>query len=277
MPGDPLRPDQERDALIAAARAEDLDVDLSAAVFQVGWENVVLNTSDGWILRFPREGGREYRRELAVLETLHGRLPAPIPQVRFTGRLREFAGYRRLDGVHLDVGQYERAATAERDRVAASMARFLAAMHDAFSAAEIADLEIPGFADEEFYPSAEPALARELQPRLDALKEQERALHASGSNGAVLLHNDFHVGNMVLDAPLGDLAGVWDFSCVATGDPSLEFRYLVGDSTDLAQRVASFYAARTGREIDLGLAAVALRLEEVSDAITEGRDPAPYL
>jgi aminoglycoside phosphotransferase (APT) family kinase protein len=92
----------------------------------------------------------------------------------------------------------------------------------------------------------------------------------------VLLHSDFHLGNLVMTAPLGRLAGVWDFSCVATGHPSLDFRYLTSHR-ELAARVASAYAARTGREIDLGLAAAALTLEDVSDALEEGRDPAPYL
>jgi hypothetical protein len=28
---------------------------------------------------------------------------------------------------------------------------------------------------------------------------------------STLLHNDFHLGNMVLDGPLGPLKGMWDF------------------------------------------------------------------
>ena len=68
---------------------------------------------------------------------------------------------------------------------------------------------------------------------------------------------------------------MWDCSCVATGDPSLDFRYLIGDSPDLAQRVASAYAARTGVEIDLGLALLTRQLEDVGDALEEGRDPGP--
>lgn len=64
---------------------------------------------------------------------------------------------------------------------------------------------------------------------------------------------------------------------MSTGDPSFDFRYLLGDSRELAARTASAYAARTGREIDLGLAAAAQVMEAVCDALEEGRDPAPYL
>lgn len=64
---------------------------------------------------------------------------------------------------------------------------------------------------------------------------------------------------------------------MSTRDPSFDFRYLLGDSRELAARTASAYAARTGREIDLGLAAAAQVMEAVCDALEEGRDPAPYL
>ena len=49
--------------LLALVAAEDLerradaeDPDLSGAVLRTGWENLVVETRDGWILRFPRPG-----------------------------------------------------------------------------------------------------------------------------------------------------------------------------------------------------------------------------
>lgn len=279
MPGPPLCDDQQYEALLAAVRAEDLPitVDLDAAVYRVGWEGVVLDTADGWIIRFPRGTREEYRRELAVLDRLNGRLPVPTPVVVATGSRRDFAVYRRLDGATLDPERYAAAGRAEQDHVAASLARFLAAMHHALSAEEIAELGIPrwGSGGERREPPAD--WSEPLRRRWDGLQREFAARRAAGAHRAVLLHDDFHPGNFVLDRPLGRLGGVWDFSCVSVGDPSLEFRYLVGDSMMLAQQVASFYAARTGFEIDLGLAALALQIEDVCDAIEEGRDPVPAL
>lgn len=279
MPGPALRIDQQRAALIAAAEAEDeLGIELSVtdAEFLVGWENVVLATTDGWILRFPRGSHQEYVREVAVLRRLAGRLPVPIPHIVATGKQRDFAVYRRLTGATLDHAAYERADRETRNRLATSIARFLAAMHGALTADEIAELEVPAFGGDGRPVVLPDEIAAEFGNRLTVLQEQQRAL-SQRAHDTVLLHDDLHPGNFVLDAPVGRLAGVWDFSCVSVGDPSQDFRYLVGDSMDLAERIASAYAARTGREIDLGLAAVSLRLEEVSDALEEGRDPAPYL
>ncbi len=213
---------------------------------------------------------------MALLAGLAGRLPVPIPQVVRTGRTSRFMVYRRLDGAALDPDAFELAPPLVRDRVAADLARFLAAMHRALSADEIAELGVPTVADDASR-SVDPQLLPErARDRYAAVRADfDRRLEA-GRHRLVLLHNDFHLGNLVLDGPLGRLSGVWDFSCVATGDPSLDFRYLCSHP-ELAARTASGYAARTGTEVDLGLAADALTLEGVSDALEEGRDPVPHL
>jgi aminoglycoside phosphotransferase (APT) family kinase protein len=285
MPGAPLRSDQNREALIELVRAEGLDsalgIDLEGAEFKLGWENVVLDTADGWIFRFPRDEQHRFELELQLLDRLQERLPAPIPKVVATGRDTRVAVYRRLDGDILDPARFESAAPSVRDRVADSFGRFLAAMHDGLSHDELAELAVPGFDQTDMTPTADqpidPALPEELRPAYRAVREQLDSALAGSRNRPVLLHNDFHLFNLVLESELGALAGVWDFSCVAVGDPSLDFRYLVSDSAELAARIASAYAARTGREIDLGLATAAWRLEMISDALEEGRDPAPYL
>lgn len=281
MPGQPLRADQTREALIALAQEAGFDADLEAAQFKMGWENVVLDTPDGWILRFPRdEDTILFDRELRLLELLHDRLPAPIPNIiqvsRPTGGGSPFAAYRRMDGVHLDSARFEAAEPRVRDRIAADLGRFLAAMHEALTETELAGIDLPVL-DADFATVVEDDLPPGLRARYRELRAEYAERLSAARHSPVLLHNDFHLGNLVLDAELGRLAGVWDFSCVSLGDPSLDFRYLMGDSTELAARIASAYAARTGREIDLGLAAAAIALEEVSDALEEGRDPAPHL
>ncbi|GAB3915310.1 hypothetical protein GCM10011575_39790 [Microlunatus endophyticus] len=280
MPGAPLRPDQHRDELIKLARADgleaELEIDLDSSESKVGWENVVLDTADGWIVRFPRDDEVAFDREMRLLELLHDRLPVPIPKIIRTGRRTRFAVYRRLDGAGLDVTGFEAADPLTRDRSAGSFGRFLAAMHDALSEDEITELAVPSI-DRGGVDTTAERLPVGLRSRYNRVRQELGERLAARPARRVLLHDDFHLGNLVLDAPLGRLSGVWDFSCVCTGDPSFEFRYLLGDSRELAARIASAYAARTGHEIDLGVAAAALVMENVSDALEEGRDPAPYL
>ncbi|QDP95543.1 hypothetical protein FOE78_06145 [Microlunatus elymi] len=73
----PLLIKQDRESMIVAVRAEGLEVDLEGVEVRSGWENVVLDTRDGWILRFPRDEQVPYQRELALLDRLHDHLPAP--------------------------------------------------------------------------------------------------------------------------------------------------------------------------------------------------------
>ena len=59
-----------------------------------------------------------------------------------------------------------------------------------------------------------PPEVRDAVTRL--LDEVEGSAPSAGP--VVTLHNDFHFHNLVLDAPVGVVSGVWDFSCVQRGE-----------------------------------------------------------
>ncbi len=288
-------PDAEHslaDLLALAAAEGRADVDLTGAVLRTGWENLVLETRDGWILRFPRPGV-DFERELVVLSALAGRLPVRTPEVAWTGRRSRFAAYRRLTGAAFDPAAYERAPTAERERLTTSLADFLAAMHTCLSPARIAELGVPsawgsaeGSAEgSELATGPEPPegpVSERLTAQLphmppaarkpvEALIEEYAHTWENGVPGPdVLLHNDFHHGNFVLDAPVGVLTGVWDFSCVALGRPTADLRYFADGSPDLLHRLAEAYERRTGWPMDVRAAVVALRAENVCDQLELG-------
>jgi aminoglycoside phosphotransferase (APT) family kinase protein len=262
--------DPARLAAVVAAEGWPLDLD-GAEVDDDGWENVVLATRD-WIVRFPRDTTLPFDHELAVLRRLRGRMPVAIPEPRYVGRRARVMAYRKLVGAAFDESAYLAAAPAERDRTALSLAGFLAVMH-----------AVPPY---ETTPPIRPAdMHRRVMDNLHLIPPGRRAEIAglaeqfAGTWVApgvvpgppVLLHNDFHVLNMVFDAPAGPLAAVWDFSCVAVGPPSYDLRYLDRGPRDLMARVADQYTARTGRPIDVTAAALARRMEDVDDAVTTGR------
>lgn len=260
--------------LIAAVTAERPDEDLSGAVVRSGWENVVLQT-DGWIYRFPRPGV-DFDRELAVLRRLSGRLPVPIPEVEWTGSRIRFAAYRALTGASFDVEAYERAPEEARNRLARSLAGFLTTMHDALTPEETKELNLPLH---DGAPTAHIMAELHRVPRparaaVDELVAEIRATWEAGTvpGPRVVLHNDFHLGNMVLDAPVGEMTGIWDFSCVALGEPTSDLRYLVGRPADLLPRVASEYERLSGRRVDLRAAVLANRIEEVADQLEMGTE-----
>lgn len=272
----PLVRDFGRDSLLAVAKAERQPWDLSEVVLhEGGWENVVLETADGWMLRFPRDDEVAFEREVAVLRRLAGRLPVPIPEVAWTGATARFAAYRKLSGHAFDRESYLSASTSERNAFAASLARFLVAMHSSLSSAEVAELGLP--------PAGQPGVDL-VRDRIEAVPREHRGMvldltaefehfwiagNVTGS--AVVLHNDFHTLNMVFAGPVGELTGIWDFSCVELGLPTFDLRYFDGGPRDLLERLAAQYEELSGNAIDLRAAVVANRMENVYDALDTHR------
>nr|WP_294691638.1 aminoglycoside phosphotransferase family protein [uncultured Friedmanniella sp.] len=271
--------DLDRESLITAVRAEGRrDVVVDDAVLHAGCESVVLATRDGWILRFPRPHV-DFDREVAVLRRLDGRLPVPIPRVEWVGTRRPFMAYRILRGHTADLAAYAAAGSAERDRLAGSLAAFLAAMHQALTVEEVDELAIPtadSQQDVEALRSRLGTMPPEVRDDVSRLLDEVEA-SAPSAGPVVTLHNDFHFDNLVLDAPVGEVSGVWDFSCVQRGRPSADLRYIVGDSMDLLQRVANHYGRRTGAPVDLRAAVLAHRLEELVDLPDGNSDAARAL
>ncbi|GIH08640.1 hypothetical protein Rhe02_67070 [Rhizocola hellebori] len=274
----PIAPAFDLETLVQAATAEGSGLwDLSRATLHAdGWENAVLETGDGWILRFPRDEELDFDQEIAILQHLQGRLLVRTPSVEWIGQKTRFAAYRKLTGAAFDRERYASASEFQREALASSLARFLAAMHDSMDEVEETELEVP-FLDHE--------------PTLELVVKEMRWLPAShwrhaenligqfatmwvGDNvpgPEVLLHNDFHTGNMVFAEPVGDLTGIWDFSNVQIGVPTFDFRYFDGAPRDLLERMAGHYQMLTQRPIDVRAAVVANRMENLFDVLQTRR------
>lgn len=265
--------------LAAIVTAEGHPVDVDDAELIVGWEGAVVRTGDGWIFRFPRTTAEEYHRELAILERLAGTLPVPTPDVEWTGQQTPFAAYRTIMGASLSRDVLATLSADERDLIGRSLADFLVAMHD--RAPSMTDLQIPvrtGAGMGDGLQDALPQYDSETRASLERLlTAYEQSPIANGANEPVLVHGDFHFGNMVFTPPAGPLAGIWDFSCVELADPAHDFRYLLGDHDDLVASLARHYTAATGRHLDLAGARLARLLEDLGDAIEEDRPIAPIL
>ncbi|HET6484378.1 MAG TPA: phosphotransferase [Actinoplanes sp.] len=262
----------DRATLLATAEAEGWPLDLEGAQLDdTGWENVVLCTRDHWIIRFPRDAAVPFREELEILGRLRDRLPASIPvPVRIGRRVRAMV-YRKLVGAAFDTKAYSQADPDRRDRLAASLADFLVAVHAVApqdSTPRVDHAEIHRLVAEGV--SAVPAQHRAL---ISELADRYAKTWVTGAvpGPHVLLHNDFHTSNMVFREPVGELSGVWDFSCVATGAPTFDMRYFDRGPRDLLLRLADAYTSRTNRSIDVDAAILAHRVEDVHDALTTGR------
>lgn len=263
----------ELTAALHAAELVDAGDPLDGAELLVGWESAVVRTADGWIYRFSREDRATFERELAVLALVDGRLEVPTPRVHQVGQADLVMAYRTITGAPLDLDRVRGQSRHERAPLTRSLATALATMHDL---ATVTDrIEIPT-ADHAPMADELRVAATQQDGRIRAqlgevLAAWDDCAQASPTQPSVLLHGDFHPGNMVFGSPVGPLTGLWDFTCIEHGDPADDFRYLVGDSIDLATAIADHYTALTGRSVDLHAARLIRLLEELTDALADDR------
>lgn len=246
----------------------------------IGWESVVVRTADGWIYRFSRLDEASFEREVAVLRAVDGRLGLITPRVERIDKSHRLIAYRTITGHQLDLRRAVQLPRAEREDLVQSLATTLATMHSL-------DPQLPDGITIPALDSTTPRLTAEAtRPQLDATERRllDRLLSAwddtalaHPTESPVLLHGDFHPGNMVFAAPTGALTGLWDFSCVERGDPSGDLRYLVADSATLTEEVAQEYHALTGRMIEVEGARIVRVLEQIADAVEESRPIGPEL
>lgn len=247
---------------------------LADAEMLVGWESAVVRTQDGWIYRFARKGPESFRRELEVLALVDGQLGVPTPHIEVVDHEHLLMAYRTITGTYLDLPRVLAQPPSDRRALVESLATVLASMH------ALIGVDVDRIAAPALDPTGMAAQVRAVFASLDLadqtlLDEVLAAWDGCALVGPcerpVLLHGDFHFGNMVFGGPAGVVTGLWDFTCVEHGDPAADFRYLTGDSTVLAAEVAYAYTALTGRFVDVDAARLMLVLEDASDAIAEKR------
>lgn len=193
-----------------------------------GWDNTVYEVDDAWIFRFPR---REVavpllRLEIRALPRLAPALPVAVAVPELVGEPTDdypwpFAGYRKLRGASADRARLDAAARA---RLAAPIARFLAALH----AVDPAPLDLP-----------DDTLGRvDLARRRPQIAERLAALHARGEiadprawdaeldaapppgERRAVVHGDLYAAHLFLDG--GELSGVIDWGDLHVGHPAVD-------------------------------------------------------
>jgi aminoglycoside phosphotransferase (APT) family kinase protein len=219
-------------ALIAAVAPELRGVPV--VPLSEGWDNTVFRVGE-WIARFPRRALAlpGFRRELAVLPRISGRLPLPVPEPRWTGTdddPREpwpFAVVRAVPG-----GELAEASAPDAARVpaAAALGSFLAELHAIRD--PVRGVELP----------VDPTRRAEPAARLEQTRAQLAALASDGlwspdpavgdllregarlpppAGAPVLAHGDLHVRHLLV---AGDLraSGVIDWGDVCLADPAVD-------------------------------------------------------
>ncbi|GAB3751262.1 phosphotransferase [Microlunatus parietis] len=247
-----------------AVEADANSLDFSHAVRREGWESVVVETRD-WIIRFPRH--RDHARfatELAVLAYVSGRLPVETPEVAWTGEHTCCMAYPKIIGTEFTPKDWHAASDVDRRKLTDSLADLLIAWREALTGADVSSLGVTSIGGVPYVGQLTSSLASfppAMRPAIENLLTEYSALYERdlAHGGAIVLHGDFHLGNMVLDGRCGAVTGLWDFSCVATGAFTWDLHYLAGEVSDPAEDLSP---PGTGEHLDL-LAGVLARLSNI--------------
>lgn len=248
-----------------------------------GWDNTVHVVGGRWVFRFPRRAQAlpGFRRELAVLPALVGRLPlrTSAPELVATdddaGDPWPFAGARLLHGRELaEAGLPD----DERTAAAAAVGAFLAQLHRIGG-----EFELPVDVNQRGWPAARMEQTRAKLASLaesgtwtpdpaveDLLAEGERL--APPADEPVLVHGDLHGRHLLVDDD-SRAVGVIDWGDVCLADPAVDlgFAYAAFSGPARAELLSAY--GRVGAERELRARCLAIRLSALlaDYAAAEGR------
>jgi aminoglycoside phosphotransferase (APT) family kinase protein len=215
---------------------------ITARAIGDGHSNLTFMVSDGhskMVVRRPPPpplppGAHDVLREARLLAALE-RTDVPTPRVRAiatAGELLDVPVYVMdfVDGVVITESTPAPADDKElRRRIGESLVDTLAALH------KVAWREV-GLGD---FGKPEGFNARQLR-RMRSLIEVDGTVppafaalddwlhtHLPSESGTAIVHNDFRIGNMIVDAATGGVAAVLDWELATIGDPLADLGYLV--------------------------------------------------
>jgi aminoglycoside phosphotransferase (APT) family kinase protein len=249
-------------------RLEELFPELAVAPIRqldVGFGSVVLETSDGVIVRIARHASAAegHAREAKLLPALQGRLPLAVPDPRWRVEpgSPDFPhgaiGHRRLAGKPLSPALLARLG---RGSITSELAGFLLALHR-FPAEEATQLGLPqadrdpdrlrAFRDEVLPPLQDalaPAEYRTVRGWWDRLLA-DRQMWAFMPR---LRHGDLWYDHVLVDERLGRLVAVVDWEAAALGDPARDFATQSHLGEEFAEATLAAYTDQGG-QVDRGM------------------------
>ena len=216
-----------------------------------GWENVVAEVDQDWIVRFPKVGTQKIARERAYLNALKGHTSVQIPLIELWAETPACMGYRKLEGWQARGEDIDAMQPAGIDALGEDLALFMVECRKALTEKAVAGLDVsPGWSKPDL-----DSLAMRLGT-LGESKTTDRFLNATklvceleDAAPQAFLHRDLHPGNYLLDQDKRRLKAVFDFGDADFGDVHRDFANLA-TRPFLMQATASAWQRYTGITLD---------------------------
>jgi aminoglycoside phosphotransferase (APT) family kinase protein len=209
-----------------------------------GWDCFTYEVDGAWIVQLPRhdQAADALRTQIALLPELSREVSAPIPFPELTSLEPPAMAYRKLEGAPASEGTESSLTGIWPER----LGRFLYDLH-------LVPLEFVGLRGagteawrdrlrvqiDEFDARVVPLLAPEETRRARSLFDA-LLLDANVRFAESLVHADLGPEH-VLVTPTGDLAGVIDWGDATSGDPAIDFAWLLDSPSDAGERALAAY------------------------------------
>lgn len=236
-----------------------------------GWRNYVFLINNKLIVRFPKNVVSEMGVQKKVLDKLAKSISYKIPTIHYLDPKRCYTVYPAILACSYSLWDFQQFTSEEKSRAAVDIADFLYQMHGVYALEELQELGIARFdyakevrdISEESAKFATLSLPRKVSKLVESQAEVAKH-HLSQNHEEVLLHNDLHAGNIILDCDNKRLHGVIDFDDIKIGHFQLDFASLIYSlPADISQSIVQIYADRTGREVGFDYA-LAIAVDYVS-------------
>lgn len=267
----------EARAAIAAVRP-----DLAAApvvVHEMGWDSLAVQVGDT-LFKLPRTGeaAARLRREPVNIAIVAGAVPdLALPHMSLSETPRLMSQHRLVPGTMVDPAAYHRLTEPARERLAATLARAMVALHrldpgEAEAAGAVALPPWPAAAT--LFDAARTVLD---PPLLARVAEALGRVAVADPDMVVFGHFDTHGWNMAYDTAADRLVGLYDFGDSGLGPRHRDLSYPSFVSPDLTARIVRHYEAGGGRPVDLGRVYDLHTVLRVMEVVNAGEAPAPFI
>lgn len=220
-----------------------------------GGDNFVYLVNDRWIFRVPKsESAKKANlREQILLTEVSRNVTTTIPQYTFWDQDTGIGGYQEIEGGPLSSEFYDDLNATEQYQLAHDLASVISEIHS-IAVDRVPFLPATTSKTNDMFNKLDSSLGHNSFFLMEDKKKLVRALMVAEQMGAesalslVVLHNDLHGDNIIVNEATRQLSGIIDFSDAHVGPPMIDFCHLYRVNFDLAEQAALIYAQK--RNVD---------------------------
>lgn len=203
-----------------------------------GDEHKVIEINETWIFRLAKslDVCKHMSVEVQLLKALEDKIALSIPKVIYYSKDDYIFGYKKIPGVPLSREIYMQLTPVEKKQFTDDFAQFLCELHTSipldvarniavlFTTIRLTDADWPLKPAE-----LQQKISLKIEPSLQAtfntfIKEYQRIVQSS--QPVMVVHNDLHNDNILINPKTKRLSGIIDFTSTAIDTAYHDFRYL---------------------------------------------------